>query len=132
MNNLTNTLPRPYTTISDKITPVPSLPQINTNTNVNDCYQRKWHITSICNVLPPIRTRPKTTTKPAACNSYGSVGNNDNYPQTSAAMLHPSKGQVLTAASKKIRVFWDIAPCSLVGVHRRFWGYYKALYPGGL
>jgi hypothetical protein len=28
--------------------------------------------------------------------------------------------QVLTAASMKIRAFWDVAPCSLVGVDRRF------------
>jgi hypothetical protein len=28
--------------------------------------------------------------------------------------------QVLTAASMKFRVFWDVAPCSLVGVDQRF------------
>jgi hypothetical protein len=28
--------------------------------------------------------------------------------------------QVLMAASMKFRVFWDVAPCSLVGVDRRF------------
>jgi hypothetical protein len=32
--------------------------------------------------------------------------------------------QVLTAASMKMRVFWNIAPCSLVGVDRRFRGAY--------
>jgi hypothetical protein len=32
--------------------------------------------------------------------------------------------QVLTAASMKIRVFWDIPPCSLVGLDRRFRGAY--------
>jgi hypothetical protein len=30
--------------------------------------------------------------------------------------------QVLTAASMKMTVFWDIAPCSLVEVYRRFRG----------
>jgi hypothetical protein len=28
--------------------------------------------------------------------------------------------QVLTAASMRIRAFWDVAPCSLVEVDRRF------------
>jgi hypothetical protein len=28
--------------------------------------------------------------------------------------------QVLTAASMKIDVFWDVEPCSLVEVYRRF------------
>jgi hypothetical protein len=28
--------------------------------------------------------------------------------------------EVLTASSMKMRVFWDIAPCSLAGVERRF------------
>jgi hypothetical protein len=32
--------------------------------------------------------------------------------------------QVLTAASMKSTVLWDIAPCSLVEVDRRFWGAY--------
>jgi hypothetical protein len=32
--------------------------------------------------------------------------------------------QVLTAASMKMRAGWDIAPCSLVGVDRRFRGLY--------
>jgi hypothetical protein len=32
--------------------------------------------------------------------------------------------QVLTAASMKIRTFWDIAPCILVGVDRHFRGAY--------
>jgi hypothetical protein len=32
--------------------------------------------------------------------------------------------QVLTAASIKMRVFWHIAPCSVVGVERRFRGAY--------
>jgi hypothetical protein len=30
--------------------------------------------------------------------------------------------QFLTAASMKIIVFWDVAPCSLVEADRRFWG----------
>jgi hypothetical protein len=30
--------------------------------------------------------------------------------------------QVLTAASMKFRVFWDVVPCSLVEVDRSFWG----------
>jgi hypothetical protein len=32
--------------------------------------------------------------------------------------------QVLMAASMKIRAFWDVAPCSLVGIDRRFRGAY--------
>jgi hypothetical protein len=32
--------------------------------------------------------------------------------------------QILTAANMKIRAFWDIAPCSLIGVHGRFEGAY--------
>jgi hypothetical protein len=32
--------------------------------------------------------------------------------------------QVLTAASMKFRVFWDVAPCSHVEVVRRFCGAY--------
>jgi hypothetical protein len=32
--------------------------------------------------------------------------------------------QVLTAASMKITIFWDVAPCSLVEVYRRFRGAY--------
>jgi hypothetical protein len=32
--------------------------------------------------------------------------------------------QVLTAASMKIGAFWDVAPCRLIGVDRRFGGVY--------
>jgi hypothetical protein len=32
--------------------------------------------------------------------------------------------QVLTAASMKIIVFWDVAPCSLIEVYQRFRGTY--------
>jgi hypothetical protein len=32
--------------------------------------------------------------------------------------------QLLTAASMKFRVFWDVAPCSQVDVDRRFRGAY--------
>jgi hypothetical protein len=32
--------------------------------------------------------------------------------------------QVLTEASVKMAVFWDVAPCSLIGVYRRFRGAY--------
>jgi hypothetical protein len=32
--------------------------------------------------------------------------------------------QVLTAASMKLRVFWDVVPCSQVDVDRRFRGAY--------
>jgi hypothetical protein len=32
--------------------------------------------------------------------------------------------QVLTAASMKFRVFWDVAPCSLIEVCGRFRGAY--------
>jgi hypothetical protein len=35
--------------------------------------------------------------------------------------------QVLTAASMKFRVFWDVALCSHVEVHRRFGGAYCVL-----
>jgi hypothetical protein len=34
----------------------------------------------------------------------------------------PVKFQVLTAASMKMTAFWDIDPCSLVEVDRRFTG----------
>jgi hypothetical protein len=36
--------------------------------------------------------------------------------------------QVLTAASMKFRVFWDVAPCSHVEVDRRFRGAYCLHY----
>jgi hypothetical protein len=39
--------------------------------------------------------------------------------------------QVLTAASMKIRAFWDVAPYSLVGVNRRFRGAYSIPGDGG-
>jgi hypothetical protein len=32
--------------------------------------------------------------------------------------------QVLTAPSVKMTAFWDVAPCSLMEVHRRFRGAY--------
>jgi hypothetical protein len=35
-----------------------------------------------------------------------------------------AKFQVVTSASMKMTVFWDIAPCSLVEVDRRFRGVY--------
>jgi hypothetical protein len=38
--------------------------------------------------------------------------------------------QVLTAASMKIRAFWDMAPCSLVAVDRRFRGAYCLHHQG--
>jgi hypothetical protein len=38
--------------------------------------------------------------------------------------------QVLTAAIMKIRAFWDVAPCSLVGVERRFRGAYCLHHQG--
>jgi hypothetical protein len=38
--------------------------------------------------------------------------------------------QVLTAASMKIGALWDIAPCSLVGVDRRFRGAYCLNHQG--
>jgi hypothetical protein len=37
---------------------------------------------------------------------------------------HLVRYQVLTAASMKMTVFWDVAPCSLVEVYRRFRGAY--------
>jgi hypothetical protein len=37
--------------------------------------------------------------------------------------------QVLTAASVKMTVFWDVAPCSLGEVYRRFRGAYCLLLP---
>jgi hypothetical protein len=33
--------------------------------------------------------------------------------------------QVLTAASTKVTVFWDVAPCSLVEIDRGFRGVYR-------
>jgi hypothetical protein len=36
------------------------------------------------------------------------------------------RGQVLTAVSMKMRVLWDLAPCSL-GVDRRFRGAYSVM-----
>jgi hypothetical protein len=38
--------------------------------------------------------------------------------------------QVLAASSMKMRVFWDIAPCSLAGVDRRFVLAYYILHQG--
>jgi hypothetical protein len=38
--------------------------------------------------------------------------------------------QVLTAASMKIRAFWDAAPCNLVGADRRFKGAYCLHHQG--
>jgi hypothetical protein len=38
--------------------------------------------------------------------------------------------QVLTVASMKCRVFWDVAPCSLIGVDRRFRRAYCLHYQG--
>jgi hypothetical protein len=38
--------------------------------------------------------------------------------------------QVLTAASMKFRVFWDVAPCSLVGVDPRFTNAYCLHHEG--
>jgi hypothetical protein len=40
------------------------------------------------------------------------------------------KFHVLTAASMKIAVFWDVAPCSLVQVYRRFRGVYYLHHQG--
>jgi len=40
--------------------------------------------------------------------------------------------QVLTAASMKFRVFWDVAPCSHVEVDRRFRGAYCLHHQGAL
>jgi hypothetical protein len=37
---------------------------------------------------------------------------------------------VLTAASMKMAVFWDVAPCSLVEIDRRFRGAYSLCYQG--
>jgi hypothetical protein len=42
-------------------------------------------------------------------------------PETSADLV---RFQVLTAANMKMTVFWHVAPCSLVGIHRRFRGAY--------
>jgi hypothetical protein len=41
--------------------------------------------------------------------------------------IHCLRFQVLTAASMKFRVFWDVAPCSHVEVDRRFRGTYLLL-----
>jgi hypothetical protein len=37
-------------------------------------------------------------------------------------MKHFVRFKVLTAASKKKIVFWDVAPCSLIEINRRFRG----------
>jgi hypothetical protein len=39
-------------------------------------------------------------------------------------MLHNVRFQVLNAASMNFRVFWDVAPRSIIGVDRRFRGVY--------
>jgi hypothetical protein len=39
--------------------------------------------------------------------------------------------QFLTAVSLKMAVFWDVAPCSLVEVYRRFRGAYCLHHQGG-
>jgi hypothetical protein len=39
-------------------------------------------------------------------------------------MYRPIRFQVLTAASMKFRVFWDVLQCSQVDVDRRFSGAY--------
>jgi hypothetical protein len=39
--------------------------------------------------------------------------------------------QVLTAASMKFRVFWDVAPCSHIELDRRFRGAYCLHHQGG-
>jgi hypothetical protein len=46
-----------------------------------------------------------------------------NWLQT-ATLLVIVRFQVLTAASMKMTVFWDVAPCSLVEIYRRFRGAY--------
>jgi hypothetical protein len=46
------------------------------------------------------------------------------YTHFSKILGHFVRFQVLTAASMKIRAFWDVAPCSLIGVDRRFRGLY--------
>jgi hypothetical protein len=38
------------------------------------------------------------------------------------SVQNQARFQVLTAASMKMAVFWDVAPCSLVEVYRRFRG----------
>jgi hypothetical protein len=37
-------------------------------------------------------------------------------------VCHCVRFQFITAASIKMTVFWDVAPCSLVDVYRRFTG----------
>jgi hypothetical protein len=39
---------------------------------------------------------------------------------------------VLTVSSIKMRVFWDVAPCSMVDFGRRFGGAYYFYYEGDL
>jgi hypothetical protein len=38
--------------------------------------------------------------------------------------------QVLTVASMKMVVFWDVAPCSLAEIYRRFRGVYSLHHQG--
>jgi hypothetical protein len=45
-------------------------------------------------------------------------------------VIIPVRFQVLTAASMKMAVFWDVAPCSLVDIGRRFTGAYCPHHQG--
>jgi hypothetical protein len=49
---------------------------------------------------------------------------------TAAKMSMFVRFQVLTVANMKMIVLWDIAPCSLVGVDRRFRGEYCPHHQG--
>jgi hypothetical protein len=49
---------------------------------------------------------------------------------SSVNLLHVVRFQVLTAASMKFRVVWDVAPCSHVEVSRRFRGAYCVHHQG--
>jgi hypothetical protein len=58
--------------------------------------------------------------------------------RTEEGSIYFVRFQILTVAKMKIRAFWDVAPCSLVGVYRYFRGTYclhhqsiHIIYDGG-
>jgi hypothetical protein len=44
----------------------------------------------------------------------------EKHLRSSVVSIHLVRLQVLMAASMKMTVFWDVVPCSLVQVYRRF------------
>jgi hypothetical protein len=52
------------------------------------------------------------------------------YPDRFRTLLNHLTFEVLTSASVKVRAFCDVAPCSPVGLDRRFRGAYRLNYHG--